>query len=267
MRLAIFSFFLAASAFAQPALTAPQVGRIRDNNNTVRPVLGLAGSFIVGDAAESGVVSAAFSSNLGILKTDTALIAVDPQNQVLSTQDAPAGSALISFLALESTGAQPQALVYFPQSGALLRWSGSRFDSVPFDATQFAGDVLSLAVTAVDAATFLVQRDDGLWLVREDLSIGGINSTEPLPGISAPAFLLSDGSLLYLDSGSLILRRADRTESRHRLPIAAASFEQMADEWIHIREQNGGNPNQGREFAVRLTKGRERIYELPQLPQ
>ncbi|MEO7144144.1 MAG: hypothetical protein ABI165_11665, partial [Bryobacteraceae bacterium] len=58
---------------------------------------------------------------------------------------------------------------------------------------------------------------------------------------------------------ALILRRRDRSEVRHMLAIAIDSMEPMAGGWIHIREQN-----HGRQFALRLTRGRERIYQLPQ---
>ena len=247
----------AACVFAQSPVAPPVVGLIRDSARAVRPVIGLAGNFILGDAVKTGVISAAFSSSAGIVKTDSELLAIDTQNRVLATLDAPAGRALISFLS------NSEAIIYLEQNQTLLRWNGSSFDSLPFDPTQFAGGIVSVAFAGSQAVNFLVQRADGLWLLQSDVSTGSIQSAQALPGLSAPALVMADGSLLYTDSGALVLRRADVSESRFSLSGDVASFEQMNDEWVHIHERDGPRRGAGRDFALHLTKGAEQLYELP----
>src|SRR6185312_1747430 len=97
-------------------------------------------------------------SSVGIVKTDSELLAIDTQNRVLATLDAPAGRALISFLS------NSEALVYLEKDQTLLRWNGSSFDSLPFDPAQLMGEIVSVALTDSDNANFLVRREDGLWL-------------------------------------------------------------------------------------------------------
>ncbi|MEO7143203.1 MAG: hypothetical protein ABI165_06820, partial [Bryobacteraceae bacterium] len=208
MKSAIILLAFACAAAAQPGVSAPQIGRILDDAGAIRSVFGLPGSFVLGDASnaqrvrrappskegsiprrtpfcasclEAGVVSAAFSESTGILKTSTALLAVDAQNQVLASMDTPDGAALIS------TFNGPAALIYLPSSQTLYRWSGASFNQIAFDATQFSGDVISIAGTGGDTADFLVQRSDGLWRLSAALSTGAVISAEALPGVSAPA--------------------------------------------------------------------------------
>ena len=91
MKTVLLSLTLAAIASTQPALSPPQVGFLQDSANSLRPVFGIAGNFLMGDSTASDVVAAAFSGSFGILKTDSALIVTDRQGQRIATQDAPAG--------------------------------------------------------------------------------------------------------------------------------------------------------------------------------
>jgi hypothetical protein len=245
-------FLLAtASAWAQPTFSAPQLGYIR-NGGDIHRVVGLAGNFILSEATTTAVISSAFSSSLGFLKTRSQLVSLDSQNQVVSTHEAPGGPALVSFLA------GPSALVYFPASRSLYRWSGGHLDSLPFDASQLGGEALSMAGLDSDTAAFLLRRDDGLWLIQIILSSGVLRSSQALPGVTAPALLLTDGSLLFTDPGDLVLRLVSGTETRYPLGAAVDSMEPMNDGWIHVRTRNLLH------FALRLPAQDDgRLYALP----
>lgn len=261
MMTALLTFTLAAVAAAQSPLSMPMVGAIRDSGRGVRPVMGVAGSFILGDVVMRGAVSAAFSSRLGIVKTNTALLAVDTQNRILATQDVSGGPALIGFPA---ASANAEALVYLPHGPLLELWNGSSFTALPFDAAQVAGVIVSVTMAGSDGAVFLVQRENGLWRVQSNLSTGSVQSEEAVPGVaSGPAMALPDGSLLYADSGGLVLRRPDASELRYPFSGTVASFEHMKDDWVHIREEAGPRRQRGHDFAICLTTGHEQVYELP----
>ena len=177
----------AAIGCAQPALTTPQIGFLQDGVNSFRPVYGVAGNFLLGNPAASGVVSAAFSGSFGIVSTGLALIVSDQQGQVIATMDAPAGPAAFAF----SREGDP-ALAYFPSANLLLQWNGGTFQMVSYNSTAFpASEVQSIALPDREHAAFIVQRDEVLWDVRVFLATGEVDSQAALPGVSAPVLMLT----------------------------------------------------------------------------
>lgn len=229
----------AAAAFAQPAIAPPQLGWI-SSAGQLRPVIGLAANFLLGDSIRDAVVSSAFSGSFVIVKTDTSITVLDRQAQVLAQADADAGGALFAF----SSDGEP-AFVYLTQSKSLLRWN---MDHLEAAAADFSGTVL-----AIGSASAIVKRDDGLW--RVDLNTG---TEEFVPGVDGPVQLLRDGSLLYSDSQSFVVRQPDGTERRIDGFVAVAAFEQMDKDWVHITGRDST-----RHFAIRLEPGREQLFELP----
>src|SRR5277367_3684129 len=110
------------ATWAQHSLAPPEVGFLIESSGHVYPVNGLAGNFVLGRAAGSGIISAAFSGAFRMLKTDSALSVVNQHGRIVARMDAPAGPALFAF----STGGSP-AVAYFPQSKTLQVWDGREF--------------------------------------------------------------------------------------------------------------------------------------------
>jgi len=229
-------------------LAPPQIGFIQDSGNALRPVYGLAGNFVLGDSVADNVESASFSGSFGMLKTTSTLAVIDRQGQFVASQDAPAGPALFAF----SRNAAP-ALAYLSAANVLLQWSDGVFQQVPFA----SATVLSIAVVEAGQAALILQRDDGLWDVRILLSTGETISQTALLGVAAPALMLATGELLYADANGIVVRKPDGSEKHiaAQLPSTFA-FQQMGDGWIQIRE-----------YAVRLTDGKEQFYALPGVDQ
>src|SRR5580704_16262624 len=73
MRLFLILFAVCASACAQ-GIEVPTAGVIVDSSRGLRPVQGVAGSFLLGPASISGVLSAARSGQLCLVKTDTEIL-------------------------------------------------------------------------------------------------------------------------------------------------------------------------------------------------
>ncbi|HEY6393021.1 MAG TPA: hypothetical protein VIX89_17200 [Bryobacteraceae bacterium] len=236
-------------------LAAPQVGFIQDSGNTLRPVYGLAGNFILGDPVAANMESASFSGLFGIVKTTSALVVVDRQGQVVASQDAAAGPALFAF----SRNGAP-ALAYLPNANALLQWSDGVFQQVPLDPQT---TVVSIAAVDPGQAAFILQRDDGLWDVRILLSTGEVISQTAIVGVAAPALMLATGELLYGDANGIVLRRPDGSEKHidAQLPPTFA-FQQMGDGWIQVRDLATQQ-----QYAVRLSEGKEQFYALPGVDQ
>ena len=245
-------FVAAASAWAQPALAPPQLGFIADSAHSLRPVFGVAGSFVLGSAAATGVTSAAFSGSLGLLKTDSAVVAFDPQGNTLASIGAAAGPALFGFA--EKGDA---ALAYLPNSGEIIRFSGGRF--TPRSVTVDASFVISVAFPNLRQASLIIQRDGGLWELRVGLADGSVDSQTALTGFAAPVLELPSQQLVASDTQGIVVRNPDGSE-RHiaaRLPANFALLE-MSNGWVQVVDLGSAA-----RFAVRVTPGHEGFYMLP----
>jgi hypothetical protein len=237
----------AAAALAQPAISTPSVGVVRDSAGSVHAVNGIAGNFLIADTGISNAVSAAFSGSAGLIKTDSELLVLDASNQVSARYDVPGGPALFAF---DSSGAP--ALAYY--SGTLFRF---REDSL--EPVNWSGDAVAIALAGPQSAAVLVRRDDQLWNVRLSVMSGEVENEALLAGVSAPAALLPDGSVLYTDQDGVVVHDATGAERRAGAGIQADYFERMGKDWIAIREVSGG-----RLFALRISQPDLSLCQVPE---
>lgn len=240
---------------AQSGIDGPSVGLVRDPSGAVRPVLGLAANFWLGKPVAVGVLSCGFSGRAGLLKTSSRLLVLDARGQTTATLDAPEGPALFAF----SRDGAP-SLVYYPLAGQIQRWVVGRLEPIPLDTHAIPGVVLALSYNGGPWATLLVQRDRTIWKLTISTFTGFVRTRTAVPGIAAPVLLNGDGSLVYSTAHGVILRRADGSETPLAGPVSAAGLTRLGEDWILARE-----PGNGRSFALRLTPGRERAYQLPEV--
>jgi hypothetical protein len=232
---------------------------MRDATDSLRPVYGIAGNFLLGDPAVVGVVSAGYSGSSGWVKTSSTVAVIDKTGSIVANTAAPDGPALFAFAC---TG-EP-ALTYLIATKTLLVWNVGAFNTLPFDATALgANAVLSIAAPDSDHAAMIVQRDDGLWDVRVQLVTGEIDAQTALLGVAAPVLMLSTGELVSNDSDGIVLRKTDGSE-RHISAQLPASFalQQMGDGWLQVQDLASG-----RQFAIRIAQNREQSYQLPEADQ
>jgi hypothetical protein len=133
----------AGGLLAQSGITPPRVGYIRDEAGALRPVYGVAGSFVLGQPINKRpVISAAFSGRLGLAKTATALYAFDREGRRLGRLAATDGPAQFVF---SSDGSE--AIVFLPGSSEWFRWRNGGFQPVPIENTEETAipNALSLA--------------------------------------------------------------------------------------------------------------------------
>lgn len=245
----IIPFITAVVASAQPGIVSPRIGFVQDAAHSIRPMFGLAGNFLAGEAVVTDVVSSAFSGSFGLLKTDSALILADDAGRTIVSLDAPSGAALFGF----SRNGAP-ALAFFPSKNLLLQWNGTAFDPVAFETRD---PVLSISSPDPGFADLIVQRDDTLWEVRIQLSGGQTLRQAALVGVRPPALLLASGDLIYRDSGGLVIRKPGQSEVQIPVDLPGQfQFRQMSSEWIQIND-----------IAVRITPNREGVFSLPEVEQ
>ena len=255
MKRLLFAFSIAVVAIAQSTLAPPALGFVRDNGGALRPVLGLAGNFILGDPIVSNVSSTAFSGSFGFAKTSGALIIFDARGRTILSSDAPPGPALFAF---SRTG--QQGLVFYPQSGALLSWNNGALADLALDSASLGGKALSIAFTDANHIMFLVDRGE-LWAVRIALDSGEPDLQFSIHGVSAPVLMLANGNMLLSTSKGLVMRSAKGIEEHlDVLPLVNSTLNPMGDGWIHLLAPPG-QP----QFALQLS-GR-RMYQLPEAAQ
>ena len=249
----VFSAVLSTAAWAQHALTPPQVGFIQDSHGQIHIVNGVAGNFLVGAAVSSGIISAGYSGSFGLLKSDSALIVVDQRGRGVASVVAPAGPALFAFAANGSP-----ALAYFEQSKTLLAWDGHTFQPQGPPGSQAP---LAIAALSSKQAEFIVQRATGLWQLGVELATGAIVSQTALHGITAPVLMPAAGGFVYRDAQGLVVRKPDGSEKHipAHLPESLA-LSQMGNGWIQITDLATG-----RLSAANAQPGHEGIYLLPEV--
>lgn len=246
--------------WAQSAIAPPQLGFVTDGARALRPVYGVAGSFVLGAAAAGDVADAAFSGSFGLLKSDSSLAAFDAQGKLLGSVEvpaageAPAGGALFAFSPDASMG-----LAYVTSSKALIEWRGGQFAPIALDAEP--GDTVSaIAFPSVAEAVLIVEREQGLWELHVPLKDAGTLAQNALPGIHAPVLPLATGGLLYTEDGAIVIRRADGSEARVSASLPAEfSLAQMSRDWVELADLQ--SPAR---FAIRTATGREGFYRLPE---
>lgn len=256
MKQFLIASILAVSASAQPAIQAPQIGFAGQVNGTLRPVYGVAGSFILGPPVASKVISQAFSGSLGLLKTDATLVAFDGEGHVFASMDAAAGPALFAFSPDGVT-----ALAYVASSNTLVEWRGGKFSAVPF--TPEPDTVAAIAMPNAFDAAMIIDRNGHLWESWLELGHASVSSQRALAGVRAPLLALASGDFVYGDASGIVVRKPDNSEVHvaARLP-AKFSLQQMGSDWVQLADLESG-----RRFAIRISSGHESCYQLPEAGQ
>lgn len=222
----------AGCVWAQPAIEPPAIGQVLDASGSLRPVWGVAGSFVTGPSTAAEVLSAACSQRLCLAKTASSI--VSPAGQ----SDAPPGAALFGF---EGSG----ATVYFPESRIFARWLDDALDPLDWIVD---GEVLSIRTRAA-SVEIAVRREGQVWIVRPDGAV--LDGIGPAAG---PVLLLAEG-ILFASENELILRRADASETRFEL-TGAEAISQMGDHYAAIRAGDAT-------WLLRTDPGREQLFLLP----
>ncbi|HUA85277.1 MAG TPA: hypothetical protein VMB85_15550 [Bryobacteraceae bacterium] len=228
----VFVLALAISAWAQSGLDRPPIGMMLDATGAARPVSGLPGSASVADPTMTGVVALGCGS-FCLIKTNSSLIAAG------QSVAASAGPALFAF---DSSG----AFVYFSQTRQLARWQSGQLTPVDYNVS---GEIVSIASVG-GVPQFATRQGGEIQVVSNDGAVMDV-----FPRGVGPLMLLSDG-VLFSTGRAVVLRRPGASDIE--FPLARAiSFTAMSPDFIEVRAAAAI-------FALRLTPGREQLFELPQ---
>jgi len=188
---------IASCAWSQSGIEVPSVGLIVDPSGSLRAVQGIAGSFLLGPAVATGVLSAECSEQLCLAKTDSKILSATGQ------VDAPPGPAVFGL-------DRDTAVIFFPQSQTFARWHDDTLELLDWTVDD---DVLSIR-TGDDKVEIALRRD---W-ARET---------------NGPVLLLKEG-VLFATADELVLRRPDASDMRFEL-TGAESVSAMGPHYAAIR--------------------------------
>lgn len=233
MRSMLLLFVAALAVAAQPVIQRPFLGEALDGHGALQVVRGAPGSFTFDHPAAWGVLSIACGPALCLAKTASAIVSGG------ASAAAPAGPALF---AIDGT----DAAIYFPGSRQFARWNAGSL--TPFT-LNVDGEILSIGIVSANLE-LAVRRGDEVWIVNEE---GGIASSLP-PG-TGPVLLLGD-SLVYVNSGALVLLRPDGSELTFAAPGVTALTQMGAD---YVEASAGAI-----RYALYIARGREQLFQLPQ---
>jgi hypothetical protein len=256
MKMLTALFLASTGAFAQPAIAPPQLGFVVDSARVLRPAYGVSGNFILGPAVAGKIVSEAFSGSVGLLKTDSSLVAFDARGKLLASMKVAPGPALFAFSPSGAT-----ALAYIASSNSLIEWRGTAFAPISFNCDGLNTDtVVAIAFPAPFEASLIVERKDALWELHLPLGVAGTPSQNALAGVQSPVLALPTGDLVYTDAGGIVVRRPDASEVHiaASLPVSL-SLQQMNRDWVQLADLNSSA-----RFAIHATPGSEGFYRLPE---
>ena len=116
-------FFISLIAFGQ--IEAPRIGFWRDAQNRVRPLHGVAGSFVPGAAVREGVLAFAWYGDGGWLRSETDIERLDGSGATVARL--PGGAARFS-----ETG------VWLTDQNVAYRWDGQTLKPVAVEEAEFS---------------------------------------------------------------------------------------------------------------------------------
>ncbi len=229
-----FAIAVLLSSYAVGQIEQPRIGVMLNRDGSARPVLGMAGSTTLGDAAANGVISSSCAA-ICLFKTDSAIVSAT------GSVGAPPGPALFSFTS-------DSVLVYFPRARKLARWHSDQLDPVSLT---IPGDILAMGNNS-----FVVRRPGGVWIVNSaDQPVGS------LPFETTAALLLDSGGsldsgVLYATPSELIIRRPDQSLQIFSISgVTSLSYLGQNYVQVHTRDAN---------YALRIDPGHERAFLLPE---
>lgn len=225
MRL-FLGILLAGLSYAQ-SFSPPLAGIARDETHRLRPVYGIAGNFIVGQAAGEELISLAFSGKAGIAKTGTQLLLLDGMGAVTVKYSAPPGNALFAFDADRT----PE-FCYFETTGELWRIIANGLE--PVTAPELEPGDHALALRSAKGVVTLISRK----------SLG-----QP----DGPVLAIA-GGLLRAGGEGLIWQPDDASPMSISIAGEVRSLDQLGDGWVKVAAAEG-------DYALRIPSGM--LYRLP----
>ncbi|MEP7352196.1 MAG: hypothetical protein ABI824_03090 [Acidobacteriota bacterium] len=212
-----------------------------DRSGIVRPVHGMSGNLMLGDATSTDVLSSGCGPEFCLLKTDQQLLVMQTgATPTLVRSPFPTGPAIFAFR-------DHTAWIYYPQDGTLTRFSDNATTNL--SAPNLTGEVLSLRVTT-NALEFAVRRDGTVWIERQDGAL-----VDSLPDADGPVLLL-ENAILYTSSDLVRLKRTGANTIDFPVP-QVQRINTLGPRYAQITTAD-------HVYALKLDSGKGTLSQLPE---
>jgi hypothetical protein len=240
-------FFGAALLPAE--VTSPRIGFAHYQDGSLRPVLGVAGAFVVGEPISTGVNAAAVSGTGGLIAKHSKLLVLDSNGSKVC--EYPIGDA---HPVLGIRDGISSAIAWLPQSHQVLfRSKGVCLTAI--ELTELPGQVTSLRQNG-DRASLLVTSGDAVFEVIASLSSGQVLSVQVVPGVQGPTYGYQS-LYITLKGGQISVCSAHAPIKTFKVPDGDLQLEWAGSGWAHIWSATG------QQWALNLTGPEPTLFELP----
>ncbi len=246
---------ITAAAAGNCQLATPSVGHVRYADGVVRPIYGLPGNYILGDAIPALAEAASFSEAGGLISKGGTLLLTDSNLTPVAAADLHSSAALLRVDRTLDT-----AIAWIPETRVLVHWNGKSLSPVPVASLGEGDRVTSVRKLDANTASLLVSKPDTT-LVRYRISL--------LEGALQSSNALSAGCNSTWDDGTRILCLSDRKLSilsqagdvRQTLPLpvdGSLALEQAGTRCLHF---SGRTP--GENWLLHLDDKDLQFYQIP----
>jgi hypothetical protein len=251
-------FCLSALALALQAASAPpqtpQVGVVRGQDGTLRPLWGLSANLINGaPLLPQKVMAASFSNEFGLVLVPGKLELVNVKGQLLGTYSTAESKPVMSVAKAAVT-----AIAWLPSEQRFLRWAGKEFAPVPVDATRLPGPVVDAQLGDASMLDLLVQDSSGgLQKLRVSIDTGDVLSSENYSDVRKPALVIGSALVSATPSGIQTEIRGIKND----LPLAnpsAITMERAGSRSVHV-----SSPVTHQDWILHLDQGQPTLSEIP----
>ncbi|BDC49444.1 hypothetical protein F183_A17600 [Bryobacterales bacterium F-183] len=224
---------------ANSALESPRLGYLRLADGDVRSLRGMAGAFYLGERTAASVLQHAFNGSAGVRTLEGSAEFLGPNGEVMRIARIDGEVRAIGLSAIEDTA-------YVLTETELWRLSGQRADRYAAPDLQpgeriagisGAGDYIDLAIVVEEQVT----------LRRYWVETGDSIIRHSFGGNAAQVLFLPHAMILWTESATVHLRRADGSEVSVDCGAEIASVASMSPQMVHVATVDG------RQYALRIS--------------
>jgi hypothetical protein len=244
---------LVAAQFVQAGVGAPQLGLVRYPSGSVRAVLGVPGSFVIGPELFQNIDALSFSGKAGLIASSGVLKLIGSDGKTIADFDSHETTAVLS-----TTAGLDSALAWLPQSQSLVFWDGKELSATKVAGT-IPGRVTWVFRNGSEATLLAVQSDDAVVQTQVALPSGDIKNIETAPVTAGLTW--TDGPWsFFLNAKHVAATNAQGATETFDVP-EDVSVEQMSTGYVHL-----SSAASKQDWVLRTEKSHIELWLLPAVP-
>lgn len=226
---------------ANAGLEAPRIGFVRLADRQVWTLRGVAGSFYFGERMANQIDAVAFNGNTGVRTSNNSATAelLGPRGEVIRTIRIDGAVRCIGLSPLEASAyVLTDTELWHLSPGAVNRYVAPELPEGHLAGLSGAGPYIEFAMV----------REGQLSLQRLWLDTGELLTREAFAAQPDLLLIRKQGSLLWAENDTLVLRRADASLAKVQTGSRIVALHEAGEGWFQATGDDG------RQFVARLTR-------------